>query len=489
MTKKLLVIAILGVLIISSCTVNAITSDNTVNSEKSTSVHYDVKTCISSEYSINVPVNSYIDSDGSQVMQAGGDTKISVKMNKNNVLTPGSKSGVSGNSGFDLVLEEFYVYYQKIEEGHAHINWEFLAINIGDDYTFPTSEVTCYFNLSFNYGDDRDFSAVACGPLTFSNTNGKPISFGHGFHYSMAWFYCMMPDLGKPESITGVFEVVYPNNPDINSDNNKKTISVPNCIYVDYNVVNLVGKPIQNALIDGPWMEWQYSSMKFQSLSDKNGQGRITILPKEPYDKAYEYIVNASKEDKSQSKTTDNVTEGDTTSLSFVLDFNDNAPNKPTCRYDKIHNELVVSATDPDNDNVRFGISWPNDGYVYDLTDWYHSGEEARISCEGHEDEGTVGVIAEDVHGYTSDWISVKSVSNTPFANFLQNVVANKISTLAHIINPVTPQQPTKPINTQQSSTPASTATPTSQSNGALQSVTNLISKIRLIASRLNLID
>jgi len=111
MKKELLVIGILGVLILSGCTVNAVTFSNTKNSEKSVVVDRYVKSCISGD-SPNVPVNSYIDSDGSQVTQVGENTKAIFKMNKNNGITSAGTSSVSGNGGgLNLVFEEFNVYY------------------------------------------------------------------------------------------------------------------------------------------------------------------------------------------------------------------------------------------------------------------------------------------------------------------------------------------------------------------------------------------
>jgi len=85
------------------------------------------------------------------------------------------------------------------------------------------------------------------------------------------------------------------------------------------------------------------------------------------------------------------------------------APNKPSCNYVKSSNSLSVSAIDPDGDQIRFGVSWNNDGNVDDWTDFYNSGEEAKIDCGEHK--GTAGVIAEDENGAQSLWHSVDSTS------------------------------------------------------------------------------
>jgi len=82
-----------------------------------------------------------------------------------------------------------------------------------------------------------------------------------------------------------------------------------------------------------------------------------------------------------------------------------NAPNKPTCRYDKDNNEIVVSTTDVDGDQIRFGVSWDNDGNIDEWTGYYNSGDDAEIDCG--ERKGTAGVIAEDENGAQGPWNSV----------------------------------------------------------------------------------
>jgi len=84
-----------------------------------------------------------------------------------------------------------------------------------------------------------------------------------------------------------------------------------------------------------------------------------------------------------------------------------NPPDEPSVSYNKKTDELVIRATDPDDDDIRYGISWNNDQNVDAWTDYYPSGESARMDCEGKE--GTVGVIAQDANGAYSSWVSVKS--------------------------------------------------------------------------------
>jgi len=82
-------------------------------------------------------------------------------------------------------------------------------------------------------------------------------------------------------------------------------------------------------------------------------------------------------------------------------------PNKPSATYKKDTDELIISATDSDNDQIRYGISWDNDYIVDQWTGFVGSGTEQSINC--NDRKGTVGVIAEDELGAQSDWVSVTS--------------------------------------------------------------------------------
>jgi hypothetical protein len=98
-------------------------------------------------------------------------------------------------------------------------------------------------------------------------------------------------------------------------------------------------------------------------------------------------------------------------------------PNRPACSYDRINDELVVTATDPDGDQVRYGVDWNNDVVIDQWTSLVPSGTEQRINCGGRQ--GTVSVFAEDEHGAQSPPTSVtpksKQFVNKPFLDFLQN--------------------------------------------------------------------
>jgi len=92
----------------------------------------------------------------------------------------------------------------------------------------------------------------------------------------------------------------------------------------------------------------------------------------------------------------------------IISQLGDNQPpDKPTCTYNKIRDKLVVTATDPDEDQVSYGVSWNNTGNVDEWTALFNSGSTISIDCNGRK--GTVGVIAEDVYGAQSSWVSIKS--------------------------------------------------------------------------------
>jgi hypothetical protein len=81
------------------------------------------------------------------------------------------------------------------------------------------------------------------------------------------------------------------------------------------------------------------------------------------------------------------------------------APAKPTASYDKQNDEITITSTDPDGDQIRYGVSWNNDQNVDQWTAFTNSGTSATVDCEGRT--GTVGVIAEDSNGLQSAWTSV----------------------------------------------------------------------------------
>ena len=100
-------------------------------------------------------------------------------------------------------------------------------------------------------------------------------------------------------------------------------------------------------------------------------------------------------------------------------------PTNPTCSFDGSDNVLIVHSYDPDEDKIRYGISWENNQDIDIWTDYFNSSNNVEIDCS--RKNGTVGVIAEDEHGLQSEWISVKSknkVTECPILNwFLEKLI------------------------------------------------------------------
>lgn len=93
-------------------------------------------------------------------------------------------------------------------------------------------------------------------------------------------------------------------------------------------------------------------------------------------------------------------------------------PMNPSILYKRSNDKLIIKAIDGDGDQIRYGISWYNNGNVDLWTDFYDSGEETRVDVGGRT--GTVGVLAEDEHGAQSDWVSVKSKSRPYCFSFFE---------------------------------------------------------------------
>ena len=68
---------------------------------------------------------------------------------------------------------------------------------------------------------------------------------------------------------------------------------------------------------------------------------------------------------------------------------------------------IIVEWVDFENDAVKIGVSWNNDGNVDEWTDFKSSPGHRAIICEGKN--GTVGVVAEDEYGAQSLWFAKKS--------------------------------------------------------------------------------
>ncbi len=89
-----------------------------------------------------------------------------------------------------------------------------------------------------------------------------------------------------------------------------------------------------------------------------------------------------------------------------------NPPNEPSVRYNRISKNIIIRATDPEKDHIRYGVSWDDDGVVDEWTDFVNSGRRQRVDCKGRN--GYVSVIVEDEYGSQSKWVLVKS-KDKPF--------------------------------------------------------------------------
>ncbi|VVB59168.1 Uncharacterised protein [uncultured archaeon] len=98
-------------------------------------------------------------------------------------------------------------------------------------------------------------------------------------------------------------------------------------------------------------------------------------------------------------------------------------PNKPVCSYDLISDALVVTATDPDGDQIRYGVDWNNDLTIDQWTSMVPSGTEQRINRDGKK--GIINMLTEDEHGAQSGFVSatskLKQYIYRPFQVFLEN--------------------------------------------------------------------
>lgn len=115
------------------------------------------------------------------------------------------------------------------------------------------------------------------------------------------------------------------------------------------------------------------------------------------------------------------VTNGDSGANTKFVQIYSQSPNEPpsnpTGSYDKASNTLKVKSTDPDGDNVRYGIDWDGDGDIDEWTDYADSNEEVEIDCGDHS--STARVVAEDEYGAKSDWTQVNSKSRSIKDSFL----------------------------------------------------------------------
>ncbi len=81
-----------------------------------------------------------------------------------------------------------------------------------------------------------------------------------------------------------------------------------------------------------------------------------------------------------------------------------NPPNKPVCSYDSSSDELVITVTDPDGDQVYYLWDW-GDETVSEWLGPYDSGDEGT-SSHVWDEEGNyeIKVKTKDIKGEESDW-------------------------------------------------------------------------------------
>ena len=118
----------------------------------------------------------------------------------------------------------------------------------------------------------------------------------------------------------------------------------------------------------------------------------------------------------------------------YGKEITNSPPNNPTCVYDKTANEIILVAVDPDNNMIRYGVSWGNNQIVNLWTDYFNSSLEVRVGCGIHKD--TVGVIAEDIYGGQSEWVSVtpKSKQHMNIIQFIWQQFLSRFPFLSEIL-------------------------------------------------------
>lgn len=146
-------------------------------------------------------------------------------------------------------------------------------------------------------------------------------------------------------------------------------------------------------------------------------QSGETITTDHRWDSAGSYQVQVKAEDSHGAQSSFSQ------SLQVIVITNENQkPNTPSVAFDPISKKLQLSATDPDEDQIRFGISWNNDYVIDQWTGFGPSGMQQQVYCNGRK--GIVHVIAEDEHGAQSNWVSQQSKDEEnihPFLYFLEN--------------------------------------------------------------------
>lgn len=307
MNKNLCLLSIFVVLIISISSANALSINTKENNIQPTSNQF-------FSPGQNIPAETYLKSDGSQITETDVKIKKEIQIKGDGAFN----SCPSNNNGFNLAIVYLDFYYAQYDQNTVYLIWDIVVKNIGDEYTFSTSEVKCDLIFDFNFGDQRDYS-LNMRSVTFDNPDDSPIIWESGMGDIGGSILSINPSNGKPETITAKYEISYPQNPDVNPNDNIQTKYLPYGILADYKVVNITSIPVKDAKVLYSY-ENEYFSSGVSTSSDKKGEGLLSFPPIDPYSSAFTYELEASKNNKKQLKTTDPVKEGDTFDIDFELD-------------------------------------------------------------------------------------------------------------------------------------------------------------------------
>jgi len=174
---------------------------------------------------------------------------------------------------------------------------------------------------------------------------------------------------------------------------------------------------IDHILIEGDGYDWDEIDTSSNGPYDLDPEAYIESFFDVFYDFEGEYRATFSLDSPLRGNWSDDNPDNDVYQAVFNV-IENNPPNEPSISYDKVEDELSITAIDPDGNKIRYGIDWDNDCNVDQWTELVDSGTEQKIDCEGRK--GTVDVISEDEYGAQSEWVSVTSKSKTYYFSLLE---------------------------------------------------------------------
>ena len=89
--------------------------------------------------------------------------------------------------------------------------------------------------------------------------------------------------------------------------------------------------------------------------------------------------------------------------------FENTAPTAPECFYDWHNYTVLATSTDPESNQIRYGVSWWGHDTIDLWTDYYNSGVEVKIDVKGQKE--TADILAEDIYGARSPAVTVTELS------------------------------------------------------------------------------